>query len=124
MKYSSRLLLISKKTFINKPLHLCSLRLSLINPVSVKGFKQTNDLNDLIEIAQKEEKQRKAKFIEYTSKVYKPSQTLQFNREGELLLFSCDNLKNNQIYFKYPYCFYDMLFPISFYNFFVDPCKT
>ena len=65
--------------------------------------------------------QRTYKYLERTDKVYKPSQTLEFNREGELLLYSCDNIKHSAVYFKYPYCLYDCLMPISWYLFFVNP---
>lgn len=38
-----------------------------------------------------------------TNRVYKPTETIEFNREGEVLLYSADPLKNETIYFKYPY---------------------
>lgn len=88
-----------------------------------KGFKQVHHLIDVMNSAHTEQQQREAKFVEYTTKVYKPSKTITFDRNGELLLFSADNIKHSQIYLKYPYCLYNMLFPIGFYNFFVDPCK-
>ena len=59
--------------------------------------------------------------LEYTDKVYKPSKTIEFDRNGELLLFSCDNIKNSVVYLKYPYCMYDCLIPVSWYFFFVNP---
>lgn len=94
-------------------------------PISVKYFRQTNDLNDLVAVAEKEEKQRSAKFVEYTEKVYKPSQTITFDRAGELLLYSCDTIKKSQVYLKYPFIMYDSLIPLAAYNFFVDPfCMT
>lgn len=64
---------------------------------------------------------RTAKYLERTHKVYKPSQTIEFNREGELLLFSVDNIRNSTIYLKYPYCLYNSIIPISIYNFFFNP---
>lgn len=95
----------------------------IINSVQIKGFKHVNHLVDVMNSAKTEEKQRQGKFVEYTTKIYKPSKTIQFDRNGELMLFSADNIKHSQIYLKYPYCLYNMLFPIGFYNFFVDPCK-
>lgn len=38
-----------------------------------------------------------------TSRVYKPAETIEFNREGEVLLYSADPLLNETVYFKYPY---------------------
>lgn len=71
--------------------------------------------------AQAELHQRTAKYLERTDKVYKPSQTLEFNREGELLLWSCDNVKNSTIYLKYPYCTQMATMPLSWYIFFINP---
>jgi hypothetical protein len=65
--------------------------------------------------------QRTAKYLERTDKVYKPSQTLEFNREGELLLWSCDNIKNSTVYLKYPYVTQMMAIPLSWYVFFINP---
>ena len=74
--------------------------------------------------AKLEENQRTAKFVEYTHKVYKPSHTITFDREGEVLLFSCDNFKHSQVYLKYPYILIDSLIPLAVYMFFCDPCKN
>jgi len=46
---------------------------------------------------------------------------MEFNRDGELLLWSCDNVKNSTVYFKYPYCTHMGLIPLSWYAFFVNP---
>lgn len=100
-----------------------TVRHSLLNPCTIRGFKQVNNLHDVVQTAKREEQQRSAKFIEYTNKVYKPSKTITFDRQGEVLLYSCDNLKHSQIYLKYPYVMYDSMIPLTVYNFFVDPCK-
>lgn len=65
--------------------------------------------------------QRTTKYLERTDKVYKPSEAVEFNREGELLLYSCDNIKHSSIYLKYPYIMYDGLIPLSWYIFFCNP---
>ena len=88
-----------------------------------KNYNQVKDLNQTMLTAEMEEEQRKAKFLEYTTKVYKPSKTITFDRNGEVLLFSCDNIKHSQVYLKYPYCMIDSLIPLAFYIFFCDPCK-
>jgi hypothetical protein len=86
-----------------------------------RSFRQVNNLHEINFTAQAELAQRSAKYIERTDKVYKPSHTIEFNREGELLLYSCDNIKNSIVYFKYPYIFLDSLIPMSWYIFFVNP---
>jgi len=80
-----------------------------------------NNLHEIIYTNELELAGRTAKYLERTDRVYKPSQTLEFNREGELLLYSCDNVKHSTIYLKYPYCMYDCLMPLSWYLFFVNP---
>jgi hypothetical protein len=41
--------------------------------------------------------------LQTTDRVYKPSRTIEFNRDGEVLLYSANPIKNSTIYFKYPY---------------------
>jgi hypothetical protein len=38
-----------------------------------------------------------------------------------MLLYSCDNIKNSQVYFKYPYIMWDAVIPLCLYAFFVNP---
>ena len=71
---------------------------------ATRAFRQVHNLHEVTFTAQAELDQRTLKYLQRTDKVYKPSQTLEFNREGELLLWSCDNVKNNSVYLKYPYC--------------------
>ena len=40
-----------------------------------------------------------------TNRVYKPTYTIEFNREGEVLIYSGNPIKDSTIYFKYPYIF-------------------
>lgn len=86
-----------------------------------RGFRQVKNLHEIVWTAQAELTQRTAKYLERTDKVYKPSQTLEFNRDGELLLYSCDNIKHSTVYLKYPYIMYDCAIPLSFYLFFINP---
>lgn len=98
-----------------------SMKSKSLTPVPQRGFRQVKNLHEIVYTAQAELSQRTAKYLERTDKVYKPSQTLEFNREGELLLYSCDNVKNSTIYLKYPYCMYDACIPLSWYIFFINP---
>ncbi len=68
-----------------------------------------------------EMRERTAKVVELTERVYKPSRTIEFNRDGEVLLFSCDNIRNSTIYLKYPYVMYDCVVPLAWYAFWVNP---
>jgi len=62
-----------------------------------------HNLHEINWTTQLELQQRTAKYLERTDRVYLPSKTIEFDRNGELLLFSCDNVRNSTIYFKYPY---------------------
>ena len=92
-----------------------------MNNTPFRGFRQVHNLHEIVYTTETEIAQRTDKYLELTDKVYIPSKTMEFNREGELLLFSCDNIKHSIIYFKYPYCMYDGLVPLSWYLFFVNP---
>ena len=111
-------------TTLNKPsttFLLASSQRSVIGSFPQRSFRQVNNLHEIVYTAQAELSQRTEKYLERTDRVYKPSKTIEFNREGELLLYSCDNIKHSTIYFKYPYCMYDCLMPLSWYFFFVNP---
>ena len=100
---------------------LASSQRSVMGSIPQRQFRQVNNLHEIVYTAQAELAQRTEKYLERTDRVYKPSQTIEFNREGELLIYSCDNIKHSTIYFKYPYCMYDCLMPLSWYIFFVNP---
>ena len=100
---------------------LASSQRAVIGAYPQRQFRQVNNLHEVVYTAQAELAQRTEKYLERTDRVYKPSQTIEFNREGELLLYSCDNIKHSTIYFKYPYCLYDCAMPLSWYLFFVNP---
>jgi len=88
---------------------------------SLKYYQQVKDLDEILEKAKLEEEQRTAKYLEYTHKVYQPSKTITFDRNGEVLLFSCDNFRHSQVYLKYPYIMIDCILPLAFYNLLCDP---
>jgi hypothetical protein len=100
-----------------------SLTRSVYNFGATKSFSHIKNLAQVMYTAEMEEEQRKAKFLEYTKKVYKPSSTITFDRNGEVLLFSADNFKHSQVYLKYPYCMIDAMIPLAVYSFFCNPCN-
>ena len=63
----------------------------------------------------------KADTIEVTDRIYKPSYTIEFDRVGETLLYSCEPLKHVQVYLKYPYIFYESLIPPLLFMFYTNP---
>jgi len=59
--------------------------------------------------------------VEKTTRVYKPSYTIEFDRVGEALLFSSDPFRTMTIYLKYPYVLYESFIPMSIYLFVTNP---
>lgn len=72
-----------------------------------KPFYNINHIKNMHEENVRAEAERIADLplIESTDRVYKPTYTVEFNREGEVLLYSANPIRNAQIYFKYPYIF-------------------
>lgn len=68
-----------------------------------------------------QEGQQSGSVVEHTDRVYKPSQTIEFNREGEVLLYSCDPIRHSVVYFKYPYILYESLIPASIWMYLYNP---
>lgn len=118
--------LFSKNPLLRQHLLTSSMSASVLKDRNMtyqprRYFRQVKNLHEIVYTAQAELTQRTAKYLERTDKVYKPSQTLEFSRDGELLIYSCDNVKNSTVYLKYPYCMYDCMVPLSFYIFFINP---
>lgn len=59
--------------------------------------------------------------VETYDKVYKPSAPIEFNRTGEVLLYSCDPFKHKTIYLKYPYVLFESLSPLMAFQFVANP---
>jgi len=84
---------------------LGSTRLALKKPSfynfgGIKNYRQCKDLNQIMYTTTLEEAQRTEKFLEYTHKVYKPSKTITFDRNGEVLLFACDAFRHVNIIYN------------------------
>jgi hypothetical protein len=59
--------------------------------------------------------------LEEYNRVYKPSYTLEFDRTGELVLYTCNPLKHKTIYFQYPYVFYESCIPLALFMYLANP---
>lgn len=54
-------------------------------------------------------------------RIYKPTYTIEFDRIGEVLLYSCDPLQHVAVYFKYPYVLYESAMPLLLLNWIYNP---
>ena len=90
-------------------------------PTLARGFKHVQNMHDERMRAEIQQKQDGGLQVATTDRIYKPSETIEFNRTGEVLLYSCEPLKHTEIYFKYPYVFYESLIPASFFMYYMNP---
>lgn len=63
----------------------------------------------------------KPSHIDTYDKLYKPLQTIEFNRVGEALLFSCDPIRHKAVINQYPYIFFESLIPFLLWMGFANP---
>lgn len=59
--------------------------------------------------------------LERDDRVYKPTYTLELNRVGEILLYSCEPAKHMTVYYKYPYILYESLAPMCMFLYGTNP---
>jgi hypothetical protein len=59
--------------------------------------------------------------LEKTDRVYKPSYTIEFDRAGEVLVFSSNPFQDMTVYLKYPYVLYESFIPLSFFMWCMNP---
>ncbi|CAD8088217.1 unnamed protein product [Paramecium primaurelia] len=62
-----------------------------------------------------------SQYVVKTDRIYKPTYTIEFDRIGEVLLYSCDPHKHLTIFLKYPYILYETAIPLSIYLWFKNP---
>ena len=62
-----------------------------------------------------------------TDRIYKPTYTIELDRVGEVLLYSCEPTKEVNkfikmtVYFKYPYILYEAMIPAFVYMYLMNP---
>jgi hypothetical protein len=61
--------------------------------------------------------------IEQTTRIYKPTYTVEFDRAGECLVYSCDPFQHMTIYLKYPYVLYESFIPLTMWLWYVNPLE-
>ena len=83
----------------------------------------------IIDIEQEKKKQQNQKSYDENiltqpySRIYKPTYQLEFNRVGELLLYSGTPFKHKTLYTQYPYVLYESLIPLAFFMFLMNPLE-
>lgn len=69
------------------------------------------------------EQNNKKSSIETYDKIFKPTHSLEFDRCGELLLYSCDPYKHTKMFSKYPYILYESFIPFFIINWYLNPLE-
>ena len=54
-------------------------------------------------------------------RVYKPSYQIEFDRTGEVVLYTCDPFKHRTIYLQYPYVLYESCIPLCLFMYLANP---
>ncbi|KAM3137132.1 hypothetical protein pb186bvf_010702 [Paramecium bursaria] len=83
-----------------------------------------NHIKNMWEESLREESQKlndQSQLVVPYNRVYKPFKTIEFDREGQVLLYSCDPFRHVEVYFKYPYVMYETMMPLGVYMWFVNP---
>ncbi len=79
------------------------------------------DMKEEHEKAKMNEKHKAKNLIENYDRIYKPTYELEFNRTGELLVYSGTPFKHKTVFFQYPFILYESLIPISALMFLLNP---
>lgn len=90
-------------------------------PRIARNFLHIKDMNMEKQKALTQKKFDNPSHVQEYSKVYKPSHTIEFNRTGEVLLYSCEPLRHKTIWFKYPYVLFESLSPLALFMFVANP---
>ena len=88
-----------------------------------RGIAQAKNMHREIAKAKIQQMQDNPETLEFTDRIYKPSYTIEFNRVGEVLLYSCEPFKHLEIYLKYPYVLYETLIPLSLGLWYLNPLE-
>jgi hypothetical protein len=97
-----------------------------IYPIQMRGclkrnYKHVMDIEEEQKRQLNQEKHDNINIIEYTDRVYKPTHSIEFNRRGEIVLYSATPLRTMTIYTKYPYCLYESFIPACIYMYYMNP---
>ena len=109
---------LSKRTI--KPL-LATNHFNRLRQVQRYNYIQVQDIQDE-QIRQKEQILYDNKdAVEVTDRIYKPTNTIEFDRIGEVVLYSATPLKSKRVYLVYPYIANEMLIPPCLYMYYFNP---
>jgi hypothetical protein len=61
--------------------------------------------------------------LEKYDRIYKPTYTLEFDRCGELLVYSGTPIKYKTLYTQYPYVLYESIIPLALFMFYMNPLE-
>ena len=92
-----------------------------LRALSTRGYMQVMDIEEE-KIRQKLQiKQDNTSPIEYTDRVYKPLHQIEFDRTGEVVLYTCSPFQHKPLYNVYPYTLFEVSIPACFYMYYMNP---
>lgn len=96
-------------------------RYGLIKSIINRGFRHIQDMREESVKAQLQQQWDNNDIEINYDRVYKPSYTIEFDRTGEVVLFSCNPFKHRQIYLQYPYVLFESGIPLCLFMYLANP---
>lgn len=101
---------------------LFHLRNSLLGRVQ-RGYKHVMDIEEqkIVQETQREYDLTNSRLAQHTDRVYTPSEQIELNRIGEIVLYTAAPLRDRVVYFKYPYVVFESMIPMLCYLWYMNP---
>ena len=101
--------------------HLITKSFRGIRPVILRQYRQVMDIEEEKHRQELQLKHDDRSTIEVTDRVYKPIHSIEFNRLGEVVLYSCSPFKHKALYNVYPYTLFEACIPACLYMYVMNP---
>ena len=92
-----------------------------LRPIITRNYRQIIDIDEEKKRQELQIERDNEEVIEYTDRVYKPTHTIEFNRTGEVVVFTSSPFKQRPIFNVYPYALFEMCIPANLYMFYMNP---
>ena len=93
----------------------------MLRPIIGRKYMQVMDIEEEKRRLELKEKLENKNTIEYTDRVYKPTHQIEFNRTGEVVLYTCSPFKHKPLYNVYPYTLFELSILPCLYMYYVNP---
>jgi hypothetical protein len=106
-------------TSIKLPKHLT--KPTFLRRIPSRFYRQIMDIDEEKTRQELQAKADNQNPIEYTDRVYKPLHPIEFNRLGEVVLYTCNPFKHKPLFNVYPYTMFELSIPAFLYMYYANP---